>query len=316
MIIVAFGLAILLGYGAARIVARPPEALVDRVAGFVSVQRPERQAAATVVVSPTVRGPGLLQRLATGRRSTRMERLAATLELADVSIEPMQLILVSIIGTLLVALVLFAAIGAIGFFLGLVGGPLIVRFIIRRRVANKRKAFAEQLPDNLEVMSSALRAGHSLIGALQVVADDAAEPSASEFKRVLAEEQFGAQLEDAFKVAVERMESDDLDQVALVSRLQREMGSNSAEVLDQVIVTVRAKMEIRRTIGTLTAQGRMSRWLLTLLPVVLALMMTLISPKYMHPLYHKTLGEVLLVMAALMVACGSWIIGKIVDIAI
>ncbi|HUY72602.1 MAG TPA: type II secretion system F family protein, partial [Gaiellaceae bacterium] len=178
------------------------------------------------------------------------------------------------------------------------------------------RKFADQLPDNLDVLASALRAGHSLVGALAVVADDAPEPSKSEFKRVLAEEQFGVQLEDAFKVVVDRMESADLDQVALVSRLQREMGSNSAEVLDRVIDTVRSRMELRRLVRTLTAQGRMSRWLLTALPIFLALVMTLISPGYMRPLFHNPLGEALLILAACMVTVGSWIIGRIIDIKI
>ena len=83
---------------------------------------------------------------------------------------------------------------------------------------------------------------------------------------MLAEEQFGVQLEDAFKVVVERMDNQDLDQVALVARLQREVGSNSAEVLDRVIETVRARMELRRLVRTLTAQGRLSRWILTAAP--------------------------------------------------
>ena len=94
---------------------------------------------------------------------------------------------------------------------------------------------------------------------------------------MLQEEQFGVQLEDAFQVAVERMENQDLDQVALVARLQREIGSNSAEVLDRVIETVRGRMELRRLVRTLTAQGRLSRWILTALPVALALVLIVIG---------------------------------------
>ena len=153
------------------------------------------------------------------------------------------------------------ALGVIGLLV-----PFVVRAWVLQQVARKRKAFAEQLPDNLDVLASALRAGHSLVGALAVVADDAVEPSKSEFRRVLAEEQFGVQLEDAFQVVVERMENKDLDQVALVARLQREVGSNSAEVLDRVVETVRGRMELRRLVRTLTAQGRFSRWVLTALP--------------------------------------------------
>ena len=153
--------------------------------------------------------------------------------------------------------------------------PFIVRLLVQGRITRKRRAFAEQLPDNLDVLTSALRAGHSLVGALTVVADDAPEPSKSEFRRVLAEEQFGVNLEDAFKVTVVRMSNQDLDQVALVARLQREVGSNSAEVLDRVVETVRAPMELRRLVRTLTAQGRLSRWILTLLPIGLLLILTL-----------------------------------------
>jgi tight adherence protein B len=92
------------------------------------------------------------------------------------------------------------------------------------------------------------------------------------------------------------------------------MGSNSAEVLDRVVETVRVRMELRRLIRTLTAQGRFSRWILTLLPIGLALVITVLSSTYMHPLFHTTLGRILLLLAAISVALGSWIIGKIVDI--
>ena len=122
-------------------------------------------------------------------------------------------------------------------------------------MTRKRKAFAEQLPDNLDVLASALRAGHSLVGALTVVADDATEPSKAEFRRVLQEEQFGVDLEDALQIAVKRMDNQDLDQVALVARLQREVGSNSAEVLDRVIETVRGRMELRRLVRTPDRSG-------------------------------------------------------------
>ena len=117
-------------------------------------------------------------------------------------------------------------------------------------------------------------------------------------------------------MTVERMENKDLDQVALVARLQREMGSNSAEVLDRVVDAVRSRMDLRRLINSLTAQGRLSRWVLTLLPIALAVILTLLSSSYMHPLFHTTLGQILLVIAAIMVALGSWVIGKIVDIRI
>jgi tight adherence protein B len=311
---IAFLFASLIGYAIVTAAASRAEPLVERVGDFVSVQR-------ATVAAPTPREKkkrrGLLARRAEGADREQpgwSERLGKTLDLADIDIEPMQFVILSTLGTVLVILIL----AVITPLLGLVGflTPLLIRSIVLGRISRKRRAFAEQLPDNLDVLASALRAGHSLVSALAVVAADASEPSKSEFQRVLAEEQFGAQLEDAFRVAVERMSNPDLDQVALVSRLQREMGSNSAEVLDRVIETVRARMELRRLVRTLTAQGRLSRWVLTLLPIALAAILGLMSSGYMHPLFHRPAGQVMLVGAACMVALGSWLIGKIIEIKV
>ena len=313
MLAVAFVFASLIGFAIAHVAAGSTNPLLDRVGGFVSLKR-EQPAEPAERATPT-RRPGFLSRGgAIADRSEWRERLAKTLDLAGIELPPVQFVLLTAIGTILAVLILFAiapVAGLLGFLI-----PFLVRALVKRRIDKKRRAFAEQLPDNLDVLASALRAGHSLVSALAVVADDAAEPSQSEFRRVLAEEQFGAQLEDAFKLVVERMQNADLDQVALVSRLQREMGSNSAEVLDHVIETVRGRQELRRLIRTLTAQGRLSRWLLTLLPVFLLLVMSLISSTYMRPLFHETVGQVMLGLAVGMIALGSFLIGKIIDIRV
>ncbi len=279
MLFVAFLFASLIGFAIAHAAASRSQPLLDRVGDFVSVQREPRAEAAPRVLSS--RRPGFLTRGSAIRARTHWTvRLGARLELADIQLPPVQFVLLTAMVTVLLALVLFAIDPLVG-LLGLLT-PLLARALVKRRIEKKRRAFADQLPDNLDVLASALRAGHSMVSALAVVADDAGEPSRSEFRRVLAEEQFGAQLEDAFKVAVDRMANADLDQVALVSRLQREMGSNSAEVLDRVIETVRSRMELRRLVRGLTAQGRLSRWILTMLPVFLALVMILIGRRGLH----------------------------------
>jgi tight adherence protein B len=196
------------------------------------------------------------------------------------------------------------------------GVPFIVRGVIKRKLARKRNLFADQLPDNLQVLSSALRAGHSLVGALSVVVEDCPEPSRSEFRRIISDEQLGVPLESAFTTVAHRMQSRDLEQVALVARLQRETGGNTAEVLDRVADTVRSRFELRRLVKTLTTQGRMSRWVVSLLPVGLLALITAINPTYMEPLYTHTLGRVLLLVAALMVVAGSLVIKRIIDIKV
>jgi tight adherence protein B len=213
------------------------------------------------------------------------------------------------------------------FVLSLIGGPLLgiagallvpfgVYMYVKGRADRVRRQFADQLPDNLEVLAAALRAGHSLIGALSNVAEGAVEPSHREFARIVADEQLGSPLEDAIGGVVTRMENGDLDQVALIARLQRETGSSSAEVLDRVVETVRGRAELRRLVKTLTAQGRMSRWVLTLIPVALALLLSVLSPGYLNPMFDHTLGRVALFFAAGMVITGSLVIKKIVNIKV
>ena len=112
------------------------------------------------------------------------------------------------------------------------------------------------------------------------------------------------------------MESTELEQVGLLAELQRESGGNMAEVLDTVVETIRERFDLRRLIKTLTAQGRMARWILTLLPVFLALVIGLFNPSYMRPLFATTPGKVLVTLAAVMVVAGSLLIKRIVNIKV
>jgi tight adherence protein B len=194
--------------------------------------------------------------------------------------------------------------------------PSAVRTLVRGKLQRRRKQFAEQLPDNLQVLASALRAGHSFVGALSVVVDDAAEPSRTEFRRVVADEQLGVALEDAIRAVVKRMDNDDLEQVALVAALQRQTGGSMAEVLERVTETIRGRFELRRMVQTLTAQGRMSRWVVSFLPVLLLGAFSIINPAYTAPLFTTSGGRFALIFAAVMVVMGSLVIKRIVNIRV
>jgi tight adherence protein B len=228
---------------------------------------------------------------------------------------PEQVILLTAISTLLAAWLLSILISTIAAVLAL-GVPLLVRMFINVRAERQRRAFADQLPDNLQVLSSALRAGHSLIGALSVVVDDAPEPSRREYRRVVADEQLGVPLDEGFTNVARRMRNRDLEQVALVAGLQRETGANSAEVLDRVAETVRERAALRRLVRTLTAQGRMARWIVSALPVALLAVISVLNPEYMKPLLSRTAGQLMLVFAAIMVISGSLVIKRIINIRI
>jgi tight adherence protein B len=249
------------------------------------------------------------------QRSRWWGRFKEELEIAEIEIAPVQIALWSFVGMIFVMWILYIVGLALLMPLG-VGVPLSVRALVRRRLERRRKLFADQLPDNLQVLASALRAGHSFVGALSVVVDDAADPARTEFGRVIADEQLGVPLEDALEVVAGRMDNRDLEQVALLAALQRQTGGNSAEVLDRVTETIRERFELRRLVKTLTAQGRMSRWVVSLLPVFLVSAITLLNPEYMEPLYTHPVGRLLLFLAGVMVVVGSIVIKRIVSIKV
>jgi tight adherence protein B len=265
-------------------------------------------------------GPSMPDRVFTGAEkglshARWWERFNLELEIAEVRMPAVQIVLWTFVGTIVAMWLLAVLLSGIFAVLGL-GVPFVVRSMLKRKLRKVRNAFADQLPDSLQVLASALRAGHSLIGALAVVVEESAEPSKREFGRIVTDEQLGVPLEEALDRVAKRMASRDLDQVSVVAELQKRTGSNSAEVLDRVTETVRERFALRRLVRTLTAQGRMSRWVLTCLPLGLMLVIALLNPGYLHPLLHTGFGKFLLVIGAIMVTCGSLIIKRIVEIEV
>jgi tight adherence protein B len=149
-----------------------------------------------------------------------------------------------------------------------------------------------------------------------VVVDNAPEPSRSELQRVVADEQLGVPIEEALRRVAKRMASRDLDQVALLAELQRTAGGNAAEVIDTVVETLRERADLRRLVRTLTAQGRLARWVLSALPPAAAAVLLLLQPTAVLPLFQTGVGQVLLVIAALLVISGSLVIQKLVTIKV
>src|SRR5207237_8494621 len=127
--------------------------------------------------------------------------------------------------------------------------------------------------------------GHSPVGAFSVVGNDAPEPSKSEFQRVIADEQLGVDLSVALSRVAERMKSRDVEQIALVASVQNETGGNAAEVLDRVVESIRERQELRRLVRTLTAQGRLARWIVSVLPVGLLVIISIVTNQSLKPLF-------------------------------
>jgi tight adherence protein B len=314
MLVIVLLTAALIGFGVVSVLDRPREGTIRRrMAEFVSVPSAQKNPRPTAqVTAKMLEGTESLF-----QGNSRWEKWKWELKVAGISMPAEQIVVLTVLGTIVMAFVVHFITSSLlisAVFAAAV--PLLVRWWLNRSLLKVRDRFAEQLPDNLQVLSSALRAGHSFVGALSVVVNDAPEPAKTEFSRVVADEQLGVPIEDALRVVVERMDNRELEQVALVAALQRETGGNTAEVLDRVTDTIRERFELRRTVQTLTAQGRLSRWVLTLLPVALLAVITLVNPGYIGILYHSLAGKILLVMAAISVSAGSVVIKRIVDIKV
>lgn len=192
--------------------------------------------------------------------------------------------------------------------------PLFVRAAVMARVNLRRREFEEQLPDNLQVLASALRAGFSFSAALATMCDDAPEPSRSELRRAVTDEQLGVDVEEALGRVARRMDSEELEYVGVVARQQRDAGGNTADVLEQVIETIRQRHQLKRLVRTLTSQGRFGGAVVSVLPLLVAAGMATTNPDYFDPMFESTAGKLMFVAAGLMLAAGWLSIRKIVDV--
>ena len=172
----------------------------------------------------------------------------------------------------------------------------------------------EQLPDVLTIMASSLRAGHSFLQALGTTAREIAAPANAEFQRLVAEIRLGRPAEDALEALADRVGSPDFRWAVLAVNIQREVGGNLAEILDNVSDTLRERAMMRRQIRVLTAEGRLSAWVLSILPFAIALYMFAVNPKYISLLFTKQIGLFMLGLGGVLMFLGILWMRKIVDI--
>jgi tight adherence protein B len=176
--------------------------------------------------------------------------------------------------------------------------------------------FEQGLPEALDLMVSALRAGHSLIAAMGLVGRECPDPVGSEFKTCFEEQNYGLELKSALDNTLERIPLQDLRIVATAIMIQKESGGNLAEVLDKTAYVIRERFRLKRTVRTHTAQGRMTGWILTLLPVALGVAIYTINPTMMSILWTRDIGVKLLYASGGMTVIGGLIIRKIVNMEV
>jgi tight adherence protein B len=255
-----------------------------------------------------------------GEGTNLFDSLAKNLARADIKLRPaefMGVIVITaiggwLIGTIVGRSILFGV--AVGVF-----GAFVPNIYVRRAQAHRLRMFDNQLSDMLNLVVNGLRAGFSTLQALEAVSRELPSPICDEFRRVVQEMQLGIAMEEALDHLLRRINSDDLDLVITAINVQREVGGNLAEILDTISFTIRERVRIKGEISALTAQGRATAWVISLLPVTLVLLLFLLNREYIMQFFNpetRGCGIPMIAVATIMVLSGFYAVQKIVAIDI
>jgi tight adherence protein B len=244
--------------------------------------------------------------------------LANTLTQADSSLTAAEFTLI-VVASFIGGLLLAGAVLHLGLILGLLIGVLvgyIPIMLLNRRKRNRQRAFTEQLPEVLTLLVGALRAGHGISQAMGVIVSQLSPPTSVEFGRTIRSISLGLPLQDALADMATRIGTDEIWMIVTAISVQHESGGNLAQTLETVGETVRERLRVKREIRTLTAQQRLTGYILAVFPVVLAAILYLINPPYIKLLLAPGLMRIALIAVVVMEILGFFIISRIVDIEV
>jgi tight adherence protein B len=309
------------GIGLALVVAGMLSRVRDRQRQLAEIlelpygERDVRVEGVTESLSPLVEGTIQVA----GRMVTQFDQkgaMAAALERARIPFRPGEFVLVTVAGSLALAALLLALSST--WFFGLLGaaiGPLVASAIVRRRISKRRKAFEAALPDALALIASSLSAGHTFLRAIQMMTEEAPPPLSEEFSRLVSETRLGDPVVDALDRMSKRLQIRDLEWVVQAIRIQQTVGGKLADLLHTLADFIRAREEVRREVAVLTAEGRISAWVLTAMAPFMLFAINFVSPDYMKPMFHG-IGLIVLLGTAGMVTMGSFIIFRMTKIEV
>ena len=251
------------------------------------------------------------------RRGNLEEAFLDRLEAAGLNMRVAEFVLISLGSSFIPPLLVMIAtrnlvLSAVVVLLG-VAGPFLYLSV---RAARRQAKFDEQLPSTLQLLSGALQAGHSLQQAVDTVVHEAGDPIASEFQRVLTEARLGRPLEEAFEAMAKRTRSVDFEWTVMAIRLQRQVGGNLAEVLSTVSQTIRDRYTLKRQIKALSAEGRLSSVILSVLPILLFAGLLILNPTFLRPLFTTTMGLMLMGGSVVLMIFGVFWLKKITEIKV
>jgi tight adherence protein B len=243
-----------------------------------------------------------------------LEKVEQRLEQADLPLRAAEALFFWGAAVFIITTIAFFLAGVMAAFVALLAVGAAPAAILNMLAAKRKSKFMEQLPDALQLLSSTLRSGYSLLQAVEAVSNEAPDPIGHELRRVMMEARLGRPLDESLQEAADRMDSADFDWAVMAMRIQREVGGNLAELLDTVGETMVQRERLRRDVKSLTAEGRMSAIVLVALPPGLMAVMFAMNPDYIKTLFQDSLGKVLLVAATGLAIAGFFWMKKMVQI--
>lgn len=199
---------------------------------------------------------------------------------------------------------------------GAVFGSLGPWMYVKRRKRQRIEAFEEAFPEAIDLLARSIRAGHAFGTGMKVVAEEAQEPVAGEFRQVFEEQKFGLPLEESLLGLADRIDLVDIRIFVTAIMVQRDVGGNLAEILDKISYTIRERFMIQRQIRVYTAQGRMTGYLLAVLPIIMGVLIYMLNAEYMSILFENPIGRLLIAGALVLQVIGFIVIRRIVDIEV
>jgi tight adherence protein B len=251
------------------------------------------------------------------RRSARISSLQTLLEQADLKSRAGNVLLLCLVSGAGLGLVVLLFSGVPQFaWLGVILGMFLPYSYASYKRTKRFQKFEELFPEAIDTLARAVRAGHAFTTALELIANETAEPVASEFRKLYEEQKFGLPVRDALLNLTERMPLVDVKFFVTAVMLQRETGGNLAEILDNLSYVIRERFKIMRQVRVHTASGRMTMMLLMGLPPIIIVTMQIMNPSFIRPLFADPIGHVLLVVGITLQTVGYFIIRRIIQIQV
>jgi Flp pilus assembly protein TadB len=244
-----------------------------------------------------------------------LNKIRKKLVQANVLIKPEEFFCISVLTGALVSVIIYILIQQMLIALfGFVFGFFIPHFFVDILKKNRAKRLNAQLPEALNIISNGIRAGYSFTQSIAAASKELLPPISDEFQKVIRDNSLGKDMEEALLSMSERTEDEDMDMFITALIIQRQVGGNLSEILDTISSTIRNRIKIKGEIRTLTSQGKFSAWIISIVPICIAIAIMVLNPTYISLLLTNTVGNIMLIMAVLMEIIGIILLKKVVTI--